>query len=138
MNADPEHKFDKLALFLLAGLLVVLLCAISAGILLSKHAIPSAGVGLLGTIVGGVITQFNSIIKLVQVSWESGAWSKMTESLAASGPAVDPDHPQPVTVITDPGAEPQEVKVVNEADAPVPTTMEDTTGSGKAAKKGKP
>lgn len=114
MKQDPSHRFDKLALFILCGALVGVIMAVVAGVFLAGP-IPSAGVGLLGTIVGGVLSQFNSIIKLIQVGWESVQWGKMTDNLAAAAPAIDPATPQPV-------------RVVNEPEEPVPTTTEDTTG----------
>lgn len=92
MTQDPEHMHDKLGLFALCGALVVVLGAVVAGVFLAGP-IPSAGVGLLGTIVGGTISSFNNIVKLIQTSWESAGWGKMTDALAASGPAVDTTPP---------------------------------------------
>lgn len=89
MTQDTEHMHDKLGLFALQFALVVVLFAVVAGVFLAGP-IPSAGVGLLGTIVGGVLSSFNSIIKLIQTSWESGQWGKMTDALASSGPSADP------------------------------------------------
>ena len=116
MKEDPTHRWDKLALFILAGLVVIVLGSMVAGVFWSR-TVPDKGDVLLGGIATGLILFLRDLVTAVRTSWEGQQWGKMTEQLAASAPAGDL-----------PAGEPTEVKVVNEPTDPVPTTDSGATG----------
>lgn len=99
MRNDPEHRSDKLALFILAGLVVIVLGLMVAGTFYTK-TVPDKGDVLLGGIATGLILFLRDLVTAVRTSWEEVNRGKITEQLAASAPAAD--GPQPVTVVNPP------------------------------------
>ena len=92
---DPEHSRDKLGLFVLAGLVVMVLGGVVMGVFY-RQTVPDKGDVLLGGVVTGLILFLRDLVTAVRGSWEEVNRGKVTEQLAASGPVLD--GPTPVTV----------------------------------------
>lgn len=103
---DPEHSRDKLGLFVLAGLVVMVLGAVVAGVFI-RQTVPDKGDVLLGGVVTGLILFLRDLVTAVRGSWEEVNRGKVTEQLAQSGSPLD--GPTPVTVTNTP-ADPVPVK----------------------------
>jgi hypothetical protein len=99
---DPEHTKDKLGLFILAGLVVLVLAIIVTGTYWTQ-GVPDKGDVLLGGIATGLILFLRDLVNAVRSSWEEVTRGKVTEQLAQSGPANDPDTTQKVEVTNEPG-----------------------------------
>lgn len=99
---DPEHRWDKLALFMLAGLVVVVLGVMVAGTFYTK-TVPDKGDVLLGGIATGLILFLRDLVAAVRTSWEEVTRGKIADQLAGSNP------PGPV-----------EATIVNPPENPVP------------------
>lgn len=100
MKSDLEHRTDKLALFLLAGLVVLVLGGIVYGVFATK-VVPDKGDVLLGGVSTGLILFLRDLVNAVRGSWAEVTQGKITDQLANSGPnnAAPPnDDPQPVIV----------------------------------------
>ena len=109
-DVDPEHRSDKLALFILAGLVVLVLGGVVLGVFW-RSVVPDKGDVLLGGITTGLILFLRDLVNAVRTSWEEVTRGKITDQLAAStGPAEIPS------------AEPQPVVVTNTNEQAVPTT----------------
>ena len=98
MQIDPEHRSDKLALFILAGLVVCVIGGIAGGVFW-RSLVPDKGDVLLGSIVTGLILFLRDLVAAVRASWEEVTRTRVTDQLAAAGPSGDP---QPVPVETKP------------------------------------
>lgn len=90
MNADPCHRWDKLGLFILAGLVVVVLALIVGGTYWSDAGVPEKGDVLLGGIATGLILFLRELVALVRAGWEEVTRGKVNEQLARATPAADP------------------------------------------------
>jgi hypothetical protein len=94
---------DKLGIFILAGITLVILGLISMRIIGSEKVDANA-IGLLGVIVAGLIAFLTGAIAAVRGYSMSAQLGKVTDQLAASGPATtldalgDPPVPTPVDV----------------------------------------
>lgn len=110
--SDTEHRWDKLALFILAGLIIIVIGLVVLGVFLK--GVPEKGDAVLGGIVTGLLLFLRDLVTAVRTSWEGQQWGKMADNLAAAPATVAPD-PTP-----DPDI-PQKVEVINEKDHPVPT-----------------
>jgi hypothetical protein len=97
---DVEHSKDKLGLFLLAGLVVLVLGGIVLGVFW-RVSVPDKGDVLLGGISTGLILFLRDLVNAVRTSWEEVTRGKTNEALAQS--AAPSDTPQPVTVLNKPG-----------------------------------
>lgn len=87
-DPDPEHTRDKLGLFILAGLVVLVLGLIVAGVYWTR-GVPDKGDVLLGGISTGLILFLRDLVNAVRSSWEEVTRGKVTEQLAQAGPAQD-------------------------------------------------
>lgn len=94
---DPEHTKDKLGLFILAGLVVLVLGGIVAGVYWTS-GVPDKGDVLLGGISTGLILFLRDLVNAVRSSWEEVTRGKTTDALAQSGPAPD-NTPPPKDVV---------------------------------------
>lgn len=99
IQPDTEHARDKLGLFLLAALVVLVLGMIVAGVYWTR-GVPDKGDVLLGGISTGLILFLRDLVNAVRSSWEEVTRGKTTDALAASGPPGD--GPQPVVVTNKP------------------------------------
>lgn len=104
MKNDPEHRADKLGLFVLAGLVVAVLGIMVGGTFYTK-TVPDKGDVLLGGIATGLILFLRDLVTAVRSSWEEVTRGKITEQLAAGSPVADG---------------PQSVVVDNPPDQPIP------------------
>lgn len=105
MKIDPEHRSDKLALFILAGLVVSVLGGIVAGVYWTR-TVPDKGDVLLGGISTGLILFLRDLVQAVRQSWAEVTQGKITDQLANAAPPADG---------------PQDVKVINPPEEPVQT-----------------
>lgn len=123
---DPEHRADKLSLFILAALVVIVLGMMVGGVFFTK-TVPDKGDVLLGGIATGLILFLQRLVDAVRSSWESVTQSKTMDALGKSAPVelVDPNTPAgtPEDPLHVAGAEPS-------LDAPAVITEE--KGKGKA------
>lgn len=110
VKQDPEHRFDKMALFSLAGLVVAVLGLIVVGVFW-RSAVPDKGDVLLGSISTGLILFLQKLVDAVKSSWEEVTRSKTMDTLSQSGTGGGTGDGQA-----------QPVEVVNEKTNPVPTT----------------
>lgn len=85
---DPEHKLDKLALFVLAGLVVLVLGGVVLGVFW-RATVPDKGDVLLGGISTGLILFLRDLVTAVRSSWEEVTRGKTTDVLAGMNPPVD-------------------------------------------------
>ena len=83
MTVDPEHRSDKLALFVLAGLVVLVLGGVVLGVFW-RSVVPDKGDVLLGGITTGLILFLRDLVNAVRSSWEEVTRGKITDQLAAS------------------------------------------------------
>lgn len=104
---DPNF-FEKIALLLLAFGATASLAAIAVIALNSGTVDPNAS-ALIGVIVTGLIAFGKDIIQAIRGYSMSAQLGKVTDQLAASGPANRPDEPQSV-VIKQPDNEPVPVE----------------------------
>ena len=110
---DPEHRLDKLALFVLAGLVVCVIGGVVVGVFF-RLSVPDKGDVLLGSIVTGLILFLRDLVAAVRQSWAEVTQGKTMDTLATStagggpiGTTEDPVHAQ----------------IDNPPEAPVPTTQ---------------
>lgn len=89
MNPDPCHRWDKLGLFILAGLVVIVLALIVAGTYWTR-GVPEKGDVLLGGIATGLILFLRELVASVRAGWEEVTRGKVNEQLARATPAADP------------------------------------------------
>lgn len=88
MTVDPEHRSDKLALFILAGLVVLVLGGVVLGVFW-RSVVPDKGDVLLGGITTGLILFLRDLVNAVRSSWEEVTRGKITDQLAASAGPMD-------------------------------------------------
>lgn len=103
-HPDPEHARDKLGLFILAGLVVLVLGLIVGGVYWTR-GVPDKGDVLLGGISTGLILFLRDLITAVRSSWEEVTRGKVTEQLAnaTTGPVevtAPPGEPLPVEPVS--------------------------------------
>ncbi len=108
LTDDPCHQWDKLGLFGLAALVVLVLGAIVAGTFLTR-TVPDKGDVLLGGIATGLILFLRDLVAAVRAGWEEVTRGKTNEQLAKSAP--------PAALV---GDDPVPVRVDQPADEPVP------------------
>lgn len=82
-------QLEKLGLLLLAGMSIVALTAIAILSLRAGEVTANAAT-VIGVIVGGLIAFGKDIIQALRGLSMSAQLSKVTDQLAASGPAVEP------------------------------------------------
>lgn len=87
MKTDTSN--EKLALLILAGIALVALAWIALRSL-QAGTVDANAATVLGVIVGGLIAIAKDIIAAIRGYSMSAQLSKVTDQLAASGPAVDP------------------------------------------------
>lgn len=85
---DECHRWDKLGLFILGGMVICTIAGIAYG-LFTTGALPDGSDGLLGAMVGGLLLYGREIISTIKASWEEVTRGKVNEQLAASGPAAE-------------------------------------------------
>ena len=86
MNAEDDcHRLDKLGLFALAGLVVVVLGLIVAGTYWTR-GVPEKGDVLLGGIATGLILFLRDLVAAVRAGWEEVTRGKVNEQLAQARP----------------------------------------------------
>ena len=92
MNPDPEHRLDKLALFILAGLVVCVLGGVVLGVFW-RATVPDKGDVLLGGITTGLILFLRDLVNAVRSSWDAVTQGKVMDQLSQSSPANDNKQP---------------------------------------------
>jgi hypothetical protein len=99
---DPCHQWDKVGLFCLAALVVLVLGGVVLGVFW-RVSVPDKGDVLLGGIATGLILFLRDLVTAVRSSWEEVTKGKVNEQLArgAEGPhkvEIDqpPNNPIPV------------------------------------------
>lgn len=92
MRPDTEHRWDKLALFLLAALVVVVLGIMVVGVYWTK-IVPEKGDVLLGGIATGLILFLRDLVNAVRSSWEEVTRGKTMDTLSQSQPTHDAAPP---------------------------------------------
>ncbi|KKC24679.1 hypothetical protein WP12_17750 [Sphingomonas sp. SRS2] len=97
MEEDPCHRRDKLGLFILAGLVVLVLGAIVIGTF-RTGGVPDKGDVLLGGIATGLILFLRDLVAAVRAGWEEVTRGKTNEQLAKGSPSASSDDPMPVRV----------------------------------------
>ena len=102
MKDDPEHSKDKLGLFLLAALVVVVLGGVVAGVFF-RNSVPDKGDVLLGGITTGLILFLRDLVNAVRSSWEEVTRGKVSDQLIQAQ-ATDVNVPQKVEVVNTPAA----------------------------------
>ncbi len=85
MNVDPEHRSDKLALFILAGLVVLVLGGVVLGVFW-RSVVPDKGDVLLGGVTTGLILFLRDLVNAVRSSWEEVTRGRITDQLAGATP----------------------------------------------------
>ena len=76
MKPDPDHQRDKLALFVLTGVSLVILGLIALYAL--HYGVPDSAAALVGAIATGIVTIPPLTLKTIQRSWEGEVWTKMS------------------------------------------------------------
>ena len=104
IELDPCHSWDKLGLFVVAGMVVTVLGGIVAGTFMGS-GVPDKGDVLLGGLATGLILFLRDLVTAIRASWEEVTRGETIKSLGSS---VSTDETLPV-------------KVINAADDPVPT-----------------
>lgn len=100
MNKEATFV-EKVSMLVLAGVSIIILGWIALRALKTGTVDPNAS-ALIGVIVTGLIAISKDIIQAIRGYAMSAQLGKVTDQLAASGPATPPvDEPQPVTVIND-------------------------------------
>lgn len=87
LQKDPEHRTDKLALFVLAALVVTVLGVIVVGVLWSEEGVPDKADVLLGGISTGLILFLQRLVDAVRSSWEEVTRGKQIEASTQTVPA---------------------------------------------------
>jgi hypothetical protein len=97
LKDDPCHSKDKLALFIIAGLVVGVLglmvalpFMVTPGKDGSIRGLPDKADVLLGGIATGLILFLRDLVQAVKASWEEVTRAETNKQLAASGPANEP------------------------------------------------
>jgi len=85
LDEDPCHAKDKLGLFVLAGMVVMVIGGIVLGTFASK-SVPDKGDVLIGGIATGLILFLRDLVAAVRAGWEEVTRGRTNEQLAASGP----------------------------------------------------
>jgi hypothetical protein len=85
LGDDICHKWDKLGLFLLAGLVVLVIGGIVFGTYATK-SVPDKGDVLIGGIATGLILFLRDLVAAVRAGWEEVTRGHVNEQLAKSGP----------------------------------------------------
>lgn len=88
LERDPCHSYDKLGLFVLAGLICFVLGAIVIGTYWTK-GVPDKGDVLLGGIATGLILFLRDLVSAVRGSWEEVTRGKTNEALSKAAPTMD-------------------------------------------------
>jgi hypothetical protein len=96
-----SNDLDKAGLLAVTFACIVALTWISIKALGSDKLDPNAST-LLGAIVAGLIATAGACIQAIRGYSMSAQLGKVTDQLAAAGPIVDPEKPQPVAVTNDP------------------------------------
>ena len=102
IKEDPCHAKDKLALFALAGLVVVVLGVMVVAPFAVK-AMPDKADVLMGVIASGLILFLRDLVAAVRTSWEEVTRAETNKQLAQSGTSGT-----------------QDVRVTNDSAEPVP------------------
>lgn len=85
LQDDPCHQWDKLGLFALAGLVVLVLGAMVVGTFWAG-TVPDKGDVLLGGLATGLILFLRDIVAAVRAGWEEVTRGKTNEQLAKGAP----------------------------------------------------
>lgn len=88
MIADVEHRLDKLGLFILAGLVVLVLGLVVGGVFF-RGTVPDKGDVLLGGISTGLILFLRDLVNAVRSSWDAVTQSRTMDALSKAGPVTD-------------------------------------------------
>lgn len=88
-DTDPCHSWDKIGLFTLAALVVMVLGVIVVGTYWTR-TVPDKGDVLLGGISTGLILFLRDLVAAVRAGWEEVTRGKVNEQLANSGPSQTP------------------------------------------------
>lgn len=94
---NPDNHLEKIGLLALAALSLIGLIWIAIASLKADTLDPNAAT-LLGAIVAGLIAYGKDIVSAIRGFSMSAQLGKVTDQLAAAGPVVDPDKPQPVVI----------------------------------------
>lgn len=86
---DPCHRWDKLGLFVLAGLALAVLAIMIAGPIW-KGKLPESAETLFGTMVAGILLFLRDIVAAIRAGWEEVTRGKVNEQLANAAPPADP------------------------------------------------
>lgn len=86
LDEDPCHAWDKIGLFILAGMVVAVLGLIVYGSFWGPDE-KEINEGLLGTVGAGLLLYGRDIVGAVRSSWEEVTRSKTNDQLAAGRPS---------------------------------------------------
>ena len=112
LERDPCHSWDKLGLFILAGLVVAVLGGIVFGTYY-KLKVPENGDVLIGGIATGLILFLRDLVTSIRASWEEVTRGKTMDTLGKAGPVGD-GQPAPQSAIE--GAEQTAAAAQDKAD----------------------
>lgn len=93
IERDPCHSWDKLGLFIVAGMVIAVLGGIVWGTYW-RIAVPENGDVLIGGIATGLILFLRDLVAAIRASWEEVTRGKTMDTLGKSGPVNDNQAPQ--------------------------------------------
>lgn len=87
-NKDVCHEKDKLGLFVLAGMIMLVIGGIVFG-LFHNNGLPDGADGLLGTIIAGLLLFARDLVSAIRAGWEEVTRGKVNEQLAKAAPVLE-------------------------------------------------
>ena len=91
LQLDPCHSWDKLGLFVVAGMVVTVLGGIVAGTFMGS-GVPDKGDVLLGGLATGLILFLRDLVTAIRASWEEITRGETLKTLGSAAPS---DHAPP-------------------------------------------
>ena len=111
LQLDPCHSWDKLGLFVVAGMVVTVLGGIVAGTFMGS-GVPDKGDVLLGGLATGLILFLRDLVTAIRASWEEITRGETLKTLGSTAPIDNTPIPAGVEEAADQVAE----AAANEAD----------------------
>lgn len=85
LQMDPCHSWDKLGLFVVAGMVVTVLGGIVAGTFMGS-GVPDKGDVLLGGLATGLILFLRDLVTAIRASWEEITRGETLKTLGSAAP----------------------------------------------------